>query len=416
MPPDKSAQSAPQGESSKPDKSGAGGIDLGKILLPKKDAGPSKDSAQRINAGALLESEQGATLPPPSKPAPAAPLAPDKPKKETTSVSPIETYQGDIEGLVQSKNVSVLSIAAAEAARRESQPQIEANVQKTPIDFAGIARKGAMILGGLALLVGAGGVLWLVLRPEATVEIQAPQASPFIKVDDTKVLTLPAGVFSHANFIKALADQRDKVALSLGLIERLELVAASTTPAGQTLNPITVSEFLNYLSPNVPDTLLRALKPTAYLFGVHSYDGNQPFLILQVDSYEAAYAGMLSWEHTMSIELADLFIRPAPVHLEEIRPAPVATSTPDSIATSTATSTADSIATTTATSTPPAPMPVFVDAIVENHDARVIQSQSGDILLLWTFVNRNILVITTNESTLREIISRLADPSIVPTP
>jgi hypothetical protein len=46
----------------------------------------------------------------------------------------------------------------------------------------------------------------------------------------------------------------------------------------------------------------------------------------------------------------------------------------------------------------------------------VIQSQSGDILLLWTFVNRNILVITTNESTLREIISRLADPSIVPTP
>jgi len=46
----------------------------------------------------------------------AAP-APDKPKDESF-VKPIETYQSDIEKLVQDKNVSVLTIAAAEAERR----------------------------------------------------------------------------------------------------------------------------------------------------------------------------------------------------------------------------------------------------------------------------------------------------------
>ena len=47
--------------------SGAGEIDLNKILLPKKE-GPSVDSAQRIDAGSLLAQEQNATLKP-SEPA-----------------------------------------------------------------------------------------------------------------------------------------------------------------------------------------------------------------------------------------------------------------------------------------------------------------------------------------------------------
>src|ERR1700690_3100915 len=90
------------------------GIDLDKILLPTKEVhGP--DSAQRVNAGALLEQEQNATMVP-TQPA-AAPVAPT-PKKEESLVQPLETYKSDIEHLVQDKNVSVLSIAAAEAERR----------------------------------------------------------------------------------------------------------------------------------------------------------------------------------------------------------------------------------------------------------------------------------------------------------
>jgi hypothetical protein len=37
-------------------------------------------------------------------------------------------------------------------------------------------------------------------------------------------------------------------------------------------------------------------------------------------------------------------------------------------------------------------------------------------LLLWGFINRNTLVITTNEATMREVISRLKNAPIVPTP
>ena len=49
----------------------------------------------------------------------------------------------------------------------------------------------------------------------------------------------------------------------------------------------------------------------------------------------------------------------------------------------------------------------FADKILENRDARVILNTSGDILLLWAPLTQNLFVITTNEYTLREIISRL---------
>ena len=40
----------------------------------------------------------------------------------------------------------------------------------------------------------------------------------------------------------------------------------------------------------------------------------------------------------------------------------------------------------------------------------------GDILMLWTFLDRTTIVIATNESTLREIISRLSQASLISLP
>jgi hypothetical protein len=52
--------------------------------------------------------------------------------------------------------------------------------------------------------------------------------------------------------------------------------------------------------------------------------------------------------------------------------------------------------------------------VVENHDARVLYNNTGDIVLLWTFVDQHTLAITTNPATLREIISRLSVAPIQP--
>jgi hypothetical protein len=173
---------------------------------------------------------------------------------------------------------------------------------------------------------------------------------------------------------------------------------AATTPGaeGEVQTAIPAELFLPLIAPTVPDELVRTLAKE-FLLGIHLFDGPQAFLILRTDFYERAFAAMLVWERTMQNELSPLFTRnPRPRTPEELAPQI------DPMATSTATTTAQ---------TPPVAAPnVFVDRIVENRDARVIVNSAGDILLLWTFLDRNTLVITTNEYTLREIITRIGAP------
>lgn len=389
-----------------PPATASGHVDLGKIILPKKPGAPSIDSAQRINAGVLFEQEQNATLPEPEKP--AAPAAqPQAPKPEQPLVRRLQTYQGDIESLVGEKQVSVVSIAAAEAERRGMQAlsseQSPLNQQRRPW-----LKTALIIATSVLLLAAAGGTgfyIYMRLQPVPLAQ-QAP--APFITVDDTKTVTLQPNE-QRPEIMSALVAAQKDVLLSLGLMARIQIAKAGPLNDG-TLQEVSAPEFLQELAPSVPAQLVRTLEPQM-LLGIHSYDENDAFMILKADSYETAYSGMLAWEENLYNDLMPLFKRTPPVH---IRPAQI--SIADPIGTSTASSSPAATSTPPATATPQFFQGNFIDQIVENHDARVMLNQDGDILLLWTFLDRSTIVITTNEATLREIISRLSQASIISLP
>jgi hypothetical protein len=356
-------------------------IDIGKILLPKKEV-HAPENIPRVNAGALLTQEQGATMQPSAKP-----LPPLTPPKEDSTIAPIETYQGDIEKYVQSKNLSVVSIAAAEATRRAAQP-----VPETRSSISTILLNIAMVLGGICFILLAGGALYYILQPTPTVQIATVEQAPFIMVDSTKIFSIPSGPIAHLSFLNALAAERDKLKIDPGLIARFNIGVASSTTNG--IAPLSTSAFLKLLSPNVPDTLLRALDQKTYLLGVHAYVENQPFIILKADSFDLAYSAMLLWENNMRQDLIPLFNKTPPVHLS-----------------------AQPLATTSASSTPAIVIRSgFVDTVIDNHDARAVETTQGDILLFWSFIDRNTIVVTTTEATLHEIVKRLRTTPIVPLP
>lgn len=393
MPQDQNAQPGPQEGSNPPPqtpppaeipvKPEAGGADLSKILLPKKPLSEGTPaSGVRINAGILVDQEQRATLPLPPKPAPLA-----TPKKDEATVQALETYQGDIEKLVQDKNMSVVSIAAAEAGRRETAaPPAKTSLQ----DLRPRIIKSIMVVAGVLLLIAAGAAIIYVTKPAPAVNIStASTPTPFINVDSTLAFIVPPGVKRGAA-MNALQAQRQNISLSLGLIARLYL-ALSLDPTTQKLTPLSAEQLLTILAPNAPASLLRAVEGKPYILGIHSVTGNQPFVILQTDSYEQAFSGMLQWEQYMAQDLSPFFSNPPHVYINEEN----------------------------GTSTSQEPVFVrtgFVDRIVENQDTRALEDSRNTILLLWSFVNRNTLVITTNESTLREIVGRLKNAPIVPLP
>ena len=305
------------------------------------------------------------------------------PKSE---VSPLQTYRGDIEQVVQEgKGVSVVSIAAAEAERRGKMPLIN----KTPEEIKASLKNWSMIAAGVALVLLAAGALAVVFVRQTTVlNIAEKPPAPFIFVDEVVPVMVKTGQGEKGNIMSSLQTARRSVKLSVGLIEWLYL---TKQPQQEGAAPVQagITELLQTIAPQIPPELMRTIEPT-YLIGIHSFEENQPFLLLRVDSYETAYAGMLLWERTLQKDMLPFFSRnPSPKLQGAASPA---STTPQLLQTS------------------------FVDKVVENRDTRAYLNDAGDVLLLWTVLGRNIILITTNEYTLREVISRLNTAPVIPTP
>ena len=345
------------------------------VLLPRTDA-PSVLSSARRPAGELYAQEQKASIAPPPKP--RATPAP-KPKDES-EVQPLQTYQGDIQKMIQTQNVSSVSIAAAESNRRARTPEVVETKEVSQEAQGGAGPNTATLLtivGALLVVLSLGAAGYVAyLRSAPAQPAQQTLATPFITVDGTNAVTLSTNEVARADTIRSLTATKTSLKIPLSLVAQLTPVVAGTSTVSQ---PMGVQAFLQILAPHMPPALSRSFD-APFLFGVHGYaGGNEPFLILETHAYEQTYSGMLAWEPFMRDDLLPLFAyTPSP------RPA----------------------TDTAATSTLAIVQSGFTDAIIQNHDARAIENAAGDPQLLWTFIDKNTLVITTNQYTLGEVISR----------
>jgi hypothetical protein len=347
------------------------GIDPRSVLLPNKEI-HSLDSAQRTNAGELYQKEQSASIP-----LQKAPPLPPVEKKFDDTVAPLETYQSDIQKYIRDKNVSSITVAAAEADRnarvlREAPKAPEASPEKSGTSRA--LQVGAIIAGSIIMLTAIGVFGYGLYASRSLPHAPTPTA-PFIAVDASADVPFTADA-TRDSIMQTLNNTKSAVTLSLGLIGQLRPVLSTST--GQI--PLTAQSFMSAFAPNMPPQLLRSLQPQ-FLLAVHSYDTNQPLLMLSVDSYEDGYAGMLAWEKTMGQDLLPLFAYTPSPHSNL---APVGAPPPQQVI-----------------------QTGFVDTIVDNHDARAITNSYGDISLVWLFVDNGTILITTNPNTVHEVVTRL---------
>lgn len=358
------------------------------MLLPKSAVVPSPLSAQRANAAVVLEA-QSQPMAQTAPPIPEMPKAPESPaqKQAAMGIPTLHTYRGDIEQTVQGKKISPIDIAAAQARRGAETPTREEGGLTPPASNKRLWQLG----GGAAFIVAAVIIVFFVaLSRPAAIPAAAPAVQTFITVDVTSVVPVQTGE-APSELMRTLVQYQQAGGLSLGLIQRLYLSALPTSsPSNALPAELSTQGMFALLLPNAPDELARSLAPQ-FLLGLHSFSGNLPFLIFKTDNYGQAFAGMLAWETSMQTDLSPLFSRtPSPRFPQQ--------------------------GTTTPATLPQLFNTPFVDRVVENHDTRVMEDDMGNILLLWTFIDRQTLVITNNENTLREIISRLTTAPVISVP
>lgn len=291
---------------------------------------------------------------------------------QSTVVRPIRTLKTDVEESVQSGSLTLSRMAAAQAQERREQG---------PSDRERRSSRRAIVLGLAALLLVFGGAtagvyVWYT----APAVNPAQEESSFIFTEQQKDVNTSG--MSAASFKTTLIQERDTLQGQLGDIERILPVKDMTAEDGTvTRGNLTLAEFFTTLSIAPPNNLIRALDPS-FVYGIHIFDGNQPFLLAHVTSYENAYRGMLDWENRLERDMGLILRRPQELY--------AGTSTP-----------------LLYTARP------FKDLVIKNKDVRAIENEAGNPILFWTITpDRQYLIITTNKETFGLLVTRLASTRV----
>lgn len=318
-------------------------------------------------------------------------------------VAGLHTYTSDFADHIDTKSASTFSVLAAES---------DARARKAPRQLAqkrDYTRPLIVVGSGILLLVLAGGGIF------ATYQfVMNKNSAPVVP------LSVPSIVFADehkelngegAALMNALALAADEP-----LIAGNVLVTYVTEPiAGENgievLKPAHGINLIRALGLPAPDILLRNLAIESTVGVVHAGEETRPFFALRVDSYERTYAGMLTWEPLMERDLRPLYpLYPAPV----AQPVSI---DPETVATTTATTTATSTlpaATSTPVQAPIEELPIqapaltrFVDAVVANHDVRVLRDTRGLSLVLYGYADKETLIIARDEAAFELLLGRL---------
>lgn len=301
---------------------------------------------------------------------------PERPPETKTVLkqSIVRTLKTDTEEAIKLEQMSSVSIALAEQKKKQKYPQVE-----QPADSPKSKKMLAIIISVFLIFAGIATFNFNYLKDKVSV-------SP-----ETASVEIPSLITSDHNTELNLneLEKNKMIAPLLKIISRTETRPNSIENIFITKNvglsekgdgikkPITSKEFLFLMSSKTPDILMRSLK-SEYMIGVHSINGNHPFIILKTESYENSFAGMLVWEKTMARDLEPLLSSNIGM-------------------------------TQNATSAKPVIDygKTFDDVLIKNKDARALRDSNGNTALIYSIPDKETILITDNAETLAELFNRI---------
>lgn len=178
-----------------------------------------------------------------------------------------------------------------------------------------------------------------------------------VTYDNIKYISLPV---KRAELYEVLLASNKNPSASLTLI-----LPTSSEEGGPVPVPVPADKILNVLNWQLNNTFLRSINEMYF-----SFFQSEPVIILKVSSFDNAFGGILSSEEELSSELAPLFG-------EEVTGTFVIGSDVGNNVTA----------------------PHFVDQTAKNHDVRVLKDELDQERIVYGFVNRNTIIVTSNTDT-----------------
>lgn len=279
------------------------------------------------------------------------------------NIKVLRTYTSDMANAIRDNEMSVITIALAEKAKREEEELYRkaegTSTSKIFLSIGGIILIAAAILGSYYLVQKK--------KEKDAVTPIINNIETFISYDSSSVIDVTSA--TNILELKNIINQKEQA--STGTITALFL----TKKINNISEIITASNFLSLVGTTAPSALIRSLSDT-YLFGKYSNENSVDenakfgmFLILQTTNYNQTYVSALEWEKTL---LSDLFVL---FNMPEQNSSLLDKE--------------------------------WKDIIINNKDARVLYGENGQGVLYYVFLNKNNFVIANNVDALKEVMSRL---------
>lgn len=286
-------------------------------------------------------------------------------KRMKGAIPPLRTYKDDVARTIRKQQESYVSVLAAETKRRAGQARASVE-EKTRISQFILIASAVLFAAG----IGSFGLFFLL--SQKTEAPALPSIPSHIFTEEKREIDISGK--ERIALMRALVDEGKRVTLPLGSLSHYYLTEMSLGVK----RLVTPQTFLSRLEVRAPESFLRSLKNMT--LGVHVASGIQPFLILGVSSFETAFSGMLNWEDDMHEDLAPLF--GSPVRRVEGGNVIFSVNTP------------------------------FIDKVIRNRDARILRDSNDIIVFLYAFLDKETIVITTNELTFNEIVTRFVSSQL----
>lgn len=268
-------------------------------------------------------------------------------------IKALRTYAGDVEEALGKTKSSAATIMLAEEKRREEKPEL-APIRRSQ---SSETNRLYLVLGSLMLfaaVAAVGGVYYYKSNQKIAIQEQSKALVNFNK--ESKIIVASS---TRDQLLQKIVFEKDGFKMPVNSV----LYINTSDTSG---NPVSAGNVLEILSSRIPADLSRSFD-SKYMFGVYSFDTNAAFLILKTSDYQVAYAGMLKWEKDLINDIGRIFATPQNMLGTEN---------------------------------------TFTDEAYKNKDLRVLRDQNGKAVLLYTFVDRSTIIITTDENVLSAILGK----------
>ncbi len=303
----------------------------------------------------------------------------DENKKQQNSkgnLKTIRTYMGDMADTVRANDISVIKVALAEQNKNEQEDQLKKAEGSN-------SKKIFWFLGGIVFITVAiyGPYLLIKQKQRNDTPPQLIKQETIISYDEISEINL----ITKNN----LENKLNEVIKDMSTLNKngvIKFIPIEKTTNGIVVN-ISIKELFDELKLTAPSSLVRSLSDN-YMIGtytknptadVESNDSKSDlFMILETKDYGLTYAGMLEWEKTIASDMFYLFkldTKETKLKLKER---------------------------------------IFRDILLNNKDARVLYNENKDPILYYIFADKSKLIITDNQETIKEVISRLTIKNIKP--